>query len=52
MLDGQKVVEGASALSGIPLAFISGKDSIIKMLPKELSDKAFGLDLFLQLPFL
>lgn len=52
LLGGQAEVEKAAQMCGRPVKYISGKRDIVQILPEPLKQKAFGLDLYLQLPFL
>ncbi len=51
LMDGQAVVEAVSQRQGIPIKYISGKKEIVQLLPGALKEKAFGMDLYFQLPF-
>lgn len=52
LLSGQQEIERAAQICGKPVRYISGKKEIVQILPEPLKQKAFGLDLYLQLPFL
>lgn len=51
LLKGQKVVEKTSRISKIPIKCITAKKEIIKTMPENIKEKAFGLNLYLQLPY-
>ena len=52
LMGGEEEVDKASTITGKPVKYISGTPEIVRILPEPLKQKAFGLDLYLQLPFL
>lgn len=52
LLGGQAEIDRAAQMTGRPVKYISGKPEIVRVLPEPFKQKAFGLDLYLQLPFL
>lgn len=52
LVGGQAVVEQAAEMLGVSVKYISGKKEVVKSLPGPLKEKAFGLDSYLQLPFI
>ncbi len=51
IMNGQSIVEDVSRELGIPIAYISGKPDIIKMLPAKMRGKAFPLDIYMLPPW-
>ncbi|WHH59625.1 ATP-binding protein [Petroclostridium sp. X23] len=51
IMDGQEIVENISREIMVPITYITGKKEVVSQISDHLKEKAFGIDLFLQLPW-